>query len=175
MAEMTVKKPTKVLVIGTRHELQRHQDTIPGREKLRVEFDKWLRQIIKQEKIDLIAEEAGDDKEELERLKQDEKATPPELEELFEGTEAVDHPVSTIAKKIANDEVRHEDVDVDVRVVSEDDIKSIKERSDAMIEKILKALAGSERPVVIVGELHHIDVIQRLVHEGMDVESLHFP
>src|SRR5260370_2283618 len=144
MAE-TVKKPTKVLVIGTRHELQRHQDTMPNREELRVEFDKWLRQIIKQEKMDLIAEEAGDDNEEWNRLKQDEKATPPELEVLFEGTEAADHPVSTIAKKIADDEVRHEDVDVDVRVVNENDIESIKERSEAMIVKILKALEGSKR------------------------------
>jgi hypothetical protein len=171
--EETVKK--KVLVIGTLHELQRHQDTMPGREELRVEFDKWLRQIIKEQKIDLIAEEAGDDEEEWERLNQDEKATPPELEVLFEGTEAADHPVSTIAKKIADAEVRHEDVDVEVRVVNENDIKSIKKRSEAMIEKILQALEGSERAVVIVGELHHEDVVQRLKHEGMDVESLHFP
>jgi hypothetical protein len=179
MAEAeTVKKQIKVLVIGTKHELQRHQDTIPEREEDRAEFDKRLRQIIKDQKIDLIAEEAGDDKEEWKRLKQDEKATPPELEELFKGTEAVDHTVSTIAKQIADDrpgDLRHEDVDVDVRVVDEDDLESIKKRSEAMIEKILKVLEGSERAVVIVGELHHKDVVQRLKGQGMSVECLCFP
>ena len=93
MAEAeTVKKPIKVLVIGTAHELQRHQDTMPEREKVRVEFDKRFRQIIKELKVGLVAEEAGDDKETYEHLKQLEKATPPELAQLFEGKEVVDHP-----------------------------------------------------------------------------------
>jgi pheromone shutdown protein TraB len=46
--------------------------------------------------------------------------------------------------------------------VDEDDLESIEKRSKAMTEKILKVLEGSERAVVIVGELHHKDVVQRL-------------
>jgi pheromone shutdown protein TraB len=71
--------------------------------------------------------------------------------------------------------VRHEDVDVDVRVVNENDIESIKKRDEAMTEKILKVLGAAERVVVIVGELHRKGVVERLKNKGMSVECLHFP
>ena len=52
MAE-TVKKQIRVLVIGTEHPIQRYQDTSAERKLLRDEFDKRLRQIIKDRDIDL--------------------------------------------------------------------------------------------------------------------------
>jgi len=48
-------KKVRVLVIGTQHQFQRHQDTMEDREKVRDELDKCVRKIIKERKIDLIA------------------------------------------------------------------------------------------------------------------------
>jgi len=71
----TVKKQIKVLVIGTDHNIQRHQDADAKLEKVRTEFEKFLCEVIEKEEIDLVAEEAGDDKQALENLKRsDEKA-----------------------------------------------------------------------------------------------------
>ncbi len=90
--------------------------------------------------------------------------------------EIVDSASSPIAKTIADEyKVRHEDVDVDVRVVNENDIESIKKREEAMTEKILKVLGAAERVVVIVGELHRKGMVQRLKDKGMIVGSVPFP
>ncbi len=170
MAE-AVKKQIRVLVIGTDHNLQRHQDKVPELEKHRAEFEKLLHKVIKEEKIDLVAEEAGDDTKVWENLK---------LQDAFagsvEGSKTVDSPAFPIARTIAKGYgVRHEDVDVNVRVKDETDLKSIEDRSDAMTEKILKVLGSAERFVVIVGELHHKGMVQRLRDKDMSVECLHFP
>jgi hypothetical protein len=99
------KKPMKVLVIGTQHELQRHQDTMPDREEVRADFDKFLRGTIEERTIDLVAEEAGDDAKVWETLK---------LNDVFGDGMTVDFPVPTIAMTIADKSgLRHEDVDVD--------------------------------------------------------------
>jgi hypothetical protein len=188
----TVKKQIRVLVIGTDHNIQRHQDADAKLEKVRTEFEKFLCEVIEKEEIDLVAEEAGDDKQALENLKRsDEKAA--EFEQqlrqmmeqdgligegagLFGGGETVDRPVPTIGKTIADKHgVRREDMDVDIRVVDENDIESIKKRGEAIAEKILKVLGTAERVVVIVGELHRADVVQRLKKEGMSVECMRFP
>jgi hypothetical protein len=69
----TGKIEIKVLVIGTRHEYQRHQDTMPDREKVRAEFDKFLRAAIEEQKIDLVVEEAGDDTAVWKNLRQEDQ------------------------------------------------------------------------------------------------------
>jgi hypothetical protein len=170
MAE-AAKKQIKVLVIGTDHNIQRHQDTVPKLENDRAEFEKLLHRVIKEDKIDLVAEEAGDDTKVWKNLKlQDAFAS------LVEGSKTVNSPASPIAKTIAKGYgVRYEDVDVDVRVVDESDQKSIEDRSDAMTEKILDVLLNAERVVVIVGELHRKGMVQRLRDKDMSVECLHFP
>ena len=191
MAE-AAKKQIRVLVIGTDHNIQRHQDKVPELEKHRVEFEKFLHKIIKEEKIDLVAEEAGDDKQSLENVKRDEEQAA-EFERqlrqmmekdglvaedtgLFGKGRTVDRPVPTIAKTIADKHgVRYEDVDVDIRVVDENDIESVKKRGEAIAEKILKVLNSAERVLVIVGEKHRADVVQRLKAENMDVECMRFP
>jgi hypothetical protein len=161
----TVKKQIKVLVVGINHNIQRHQDIVPELEKVRADFERFLREIIEKDEIDLVAEEAGDDTTVWKKLI---------LLDVLQ--EIVDSPASPIAKTIADKYgVRHEDVDVDVRVVDKNDLESIKKRSDAMTEKILKVLGAADRVLVIVGELHRPDVVQRLEEKDMSVECMHFP
>lgn len=164
------KSKVRVLVIGTRHELQRHQDTAPEREKVRAEFDKLLRQIIKKQKIGLIAEEAGDDTAVWEKLKQvDEMAA--EFGGLFGGYPAVDNPVPTIAKKIADErKTRH----IDIRAANAD-VMTIGQRDEAMTAKIMEVLGTDKRVLVIVGESHRTGVAQRLKDAGLSVGDFRFP
>ncbi|SRR6266571_7495009 len=51
-----------VVVLGTHHEFQRHQDTSADRERVRADFEKLLRKVIEERKVRLVAEEASDDK-----------------------------------------------------------------------------------------------------------------
>jgi hypothetical protein len=170
----TVKKPIRVLVIGTNHEYQRHQDTMPDREKVRAEFDKFLRGAFMEGEIDLVAEEAGDDKAVWNNLKRDDELAG-EYAELFGGGKTVEYPVPTLAKIIADEYgVRHADVDVTVRA-RENDVESIKKRDEAMTEMILKVLGSAESVLVIVGDAHRGGVVQRLIDEGMSVDGLRFP
>jgi pheromone shutdown protein TraB len=174
MAE-AAEKQIKVLVIGTGHEYQRHQDTMPDREKVRAEFDKFLGRIIKERNIDLVAEEAGDDTAMWENLKRNDELVG-EFAEAFggSGSRTVDKPVPTIARTIADEyRVKHADVDVDVRA-KENDAESIKRRDETMTEKILKVLGTTENVLVIVGDAHRAGVVQRLMGEGLSVECVHF-
>jgi pheromone shutdown protein TraB len=167
-----VKKPTRVLVIGTDHAIQRHQDTNAELEALRAEFEKLLRQLIKEREIDLIAEEAGDDTEVWKPLKQEEEALG-KLAEAFGGGKIADAPVPTIAKQIADErpkELRH----VDIRAPNAEKL-SITERDAAMAAKVREVVGDADSIVVIVGEDHRAGMVQRLKGEGMDVECLHFP
>ena len=170
MAE-TVKKQIKVLVIGTEHPIQRHQDTSAERKEVRKEFEKLLRQIIKEQKIDLIAEEAGDNTEVWKRLKRDDELAG-KYAEAFGGGRTVDAPVPTIAKKITSeqhDKLRH----VDVRAPNAEEL-SIEERDAPMVAKIMEVLGDADNVLVIVGEKHRAGVVQRLKVEGMSVESMSF-
>ena len=97
----TNKKQIKVLVIGTYHQFQRHQDTMPDREKVRGDFDKFLRGVIDERTIDLVAEEAGDDTVMWENLKRNDELVG-QFAEAFggSGSKTVDNPVPTIASTI---------------------------------------------------------------------------
>jgi len=170
MAE-TVKKQIKVLVIGANHNSQRRQDTIPELAPVRDQFEQRLREIIKEQKIDLIAEEAGDDTAVWEPLKREEEALG-KFAEAFGGGKTVNHPVSTIAKQITDErpgELRH----VDIRAPNAEKL-SITERDAAMAAKIIEVLGDADSVVVIVGEAHRAGVVQRLKEEGTSVESISF-
>jgi hypothetical protein len=170
MAE-TVKKQTRVLVIGSNHNIQRHQDTNTELEVARAEFEKLLRQLIKGRNVNLIAEEAGDDTEVWKPLKQEEEALG-EFAEVFGGGEIVDAPVPTIAKKIADEppgELRH----VDIRALNAKEL-SIEERDAAMAAKVREVVGDTDSILVIVGEDHRVGVAKQLKAEGMSVECLHF-
>lgn len=171
MAE-TVKKQIRVLVIGTEHPIQRHQDTSEERQLLRAKFEELLRQVIKGRDIGLIAEEAGKDTEVWKRLKQEEEAVG-KFAEAFGGGKTADAPVPTIAKKLADErpgELRH----VDIRAPNAEDM-SIEERDAAMAAKVKEVLGDTDSILVIVGDDHRAGMAQRLKHEGMSVECLHFP
>jgi pterin-4a-carbinolamine dehydratase len=169
-----VKSDVSAVVVGTRHEIQRHQDTIPDRELVRGAFDQRLRHIIKENKIDLIAEEAGDDKATWERLKQDDEMAA-QFGGLFEDDATVDSPVPTIAKTIGDEYgVKYSDVDVDVRA-EEHDLKSIEKRDEAIAEKIRRVVGTEKRVLVIVGEAHRAGIAERLKKAGLSVESFRFP
>ncbi len=167
-----VKKPIRVLVIGTDHAIQRHQDKNAERQLQRAEFDKRLRQVIEGRDIDLIAEEAGDDAEVWKRLKQEEEAVG-KFAEAFGGGKTVDAPVPTTAKKIADERpggLRH----VDIRAPNAKTL-SIEERDAAMTAKVKEILGDADSILVVVGEDHRAGMVQRLTGEGMDLECLHFP
>jgi pheromone shutdown protein TraB len=169
------EKKVKVLVIGTDHALQRHQDTMPDREELRAEFEQRPREILKERKVSLLAEEAGDDNDVWEHLKhEDELAQALGIDDLFgAGSKTVDAPVPTIAKKIADENpgnVRH----VDVRPPNAADL-TIEQRDEAMATKILQILKVGEEAIVIVGDSHREGVATRLKNAGLSVESIQFP
>jgi pheromone shutdown protein TraB len=149
---------------------------MPDRERVRADFDKILRRAIQERKIDLVAEEAGDDAAVWENLKRNDELVG-KFADAFggSGSKTVDNPVPTIARKIADDcIVKHADVDVDVRARENDD-ESIKKRDEAMSEKIVRVLGSAENVVVIVGDAHLAGVVERLTGKGMSVECLRFP
>ena len=169
------EKSVKVLVIGTDHALQRHQDTMPDREELRAEFEGRLRGMLKERKVSLIAEEAGGDNDVWEHLKhEDELAEAMGLSDLLGlGSKTVDAPVPTIAKTIAEErpkDIRH----ADIRSPNADAL-TIEQRDDAMATKILQILKGGEEAIVIVGDTHREGVVTRLKNAGLLVESIQFP
>jgi hypothetical protein len=191
------QKKAKVLVIGTEHEIQRHQDTKPEREELRAEFEKLLRRILEDLKISAIYEEAGDDKEVLEELKLDDapvqeyaekvadklkeklpgKSSADIIEEIEEFFGVAPKPTSgsmpTIAEKIADErprEIRH----VDIRPPHADEL-TIPQRDEVMSEKILETIKDGEEAIVIVGEDHRKGVAGRLEEAGLSVDCIRFP
>jgi hypothetical protein len=194
----TSGKEIRAVVVGTHHEFQRHQDSSANREQVRAELDYRLRQIIVEQKIDLIAEEAGDDEAAWKELKPDDKIAaefeqgllemmlkdrkkadedkvPIETGGLFGDVTTVDAPVPTIARILADEYgAKHSDVDVDVRA-EEGNAEAIAKRDVAMTEKILSVRGDAESVLVIVGESHRAGVVERLKNVGWTVESFHCP
>ena len=110
--------------------------------KLREGFEKQLREILKQGKIGLIAEEAGDDSEVWEHLKREDQFVEG-FEDLFGlGSQTVDSPVATIAKRIADenpDKIRR----VDIRSPNATDL-TIEQRNEVMSTKILENMGRKQ-------------------------------
>lgn len=172
MAEKARSTEIRVLVIGTCHEFQRHQDTAEDREKVRIDLERLLRRVINERSISLIAEEAGDDRAVWESLKQEEDALG-EFVEAFGGGRTVDSPVSTIAKNIADehkDQVRHANIRVNA-----DELSLVEQRDEAMVARVMEILGVAKSVLVIVGEDHRAGVAQRLGEQGLLVESSRFP
>lgn len=165
------QKGIKVLVVGAEHPIQRHQDTSMERELMRAKFEKFLRQVIKERNIDLIAEEAGDDVIVWKLLKWEEEAVG-KFAAAFGGSKTVDAPVCTIAKKIADEgsgKLRY----VDIRAAHAENM-SIEERDVAMAAKVKEVLGDAGSILVVVGEGHRPGMVQRLKDGGMTVEALSF-
>ena len=94
-----------VVVVGTLHEYQRHQDTVAEREQVRAAFDQRLREVIAERAIIAIGEEAGDDTAVWEHLTQEEELLGQFVAAAGGGIEIegtiVGEPVPTIANQIA--------------------------------------------------------------------------
>jgi pheromone shutdown protein TraB len=116
-------------------------------------------------------EEAGDDTKVWERLKQEEEALG-KFAEAFGDGRIVNAPVTTIAKKIANEpgKPRH----VDIRSPNAENM-SIDERDEAMSAKIMEVVGDADSVLVIVGEDHRAGVTERLRDQNIMVGSLAFP
>src|SRR5271167_3695201 len=97
------KEQNAALVIGTCHEYQRHQDKVEASEQIRAALERRIRKIISDHKIDLIAEEAGNDKEVWTALKEQEEKDSEILGALIQGTEILSEPTQTIAKIVADE------------------------------------------------------------------------
>lgn len=159
------------LIIGTGHEYQRYQDAMAERNLRRAQFGELLRRVIAERKVDLIAEEAGDNQAVLESLKADEAATAA-FDGLFADLNAkvIDEPKDTIARTIASESgVRW--VDIRHRCAEE---MSIRERDVAMAETIIEVLDGAESILTICGEDHRIGMSGLLQQRGLRVESRAF-
>jgi hypothetical protein len=163
-----------VLVVGTVHELQRHQDIDQGREKLRNDWDNKVRRIIDEHKIDFIAEEAGDDHKAWKDLKQGDEVAAAFGALFDDGIKIVDHPAPPIAKVIADElKIRHEDIDVDIR--ADEDPEKVEERSEAMTKNIVDGLGDAKRVLVIVGHDHLNGIAERLRKRNFDARVCGFP
>jgi len=162
----------RAVIIGTRHELQRHQDSSEDREKIRTEFESLLSRVIRENNASLITEEAGDDNAVWKLLKQEEQALG-EFAEAFGGGRTVDAPVSTIAKILSDkhaEQIRYADIRVDA-----DKLPLVDQRDEAMTAMIMEVRGNAEDILVIVGEVHRVGITQRLANKGIAVESFRFP
>jgi len=165
------KKKSVALVIGTSHEYQRHQDKVEAFEQIRVILEERIREIVADKKIDMIAEEAGNDKEVWTALKEREKKDSEILGALIEGTEIVSEPTQTIAKIVADERhITH----IDIRPPKAGEMK-VSERDAAMSEKIISSLGSATRVLVIVGQDHQPGVAKFLENAGFTVAKESLP
>jgi len=165
------KEQNAALVIGTCHEYQRHQDKVEASEQIRAALERRIRKIISDHKIDLIAEEAGNDKEVWTALKEQEEKDSEILGALIQGTEILSEPTQTIAKIVA-DECHI--TRIDIRPPKAAEMKA-SERDAAMGEKIISSLGTATRVLVIVGRDHEPGVAEFLAETGFTVASESFP
>lgn len=157
--------------MGTSHEYQRHQDRVEVSEQIRAALEKRIREIISNDKIELIAEEAGNDKEVWTALKEQEKKDSEILGALIQGTEIVSEPTQTIAKIVAGEcHITH----IDVRPPKAAEMK-VPERDTAMGQKIIGSLGSATRVLVIVGQAHQLGVAKFLADAGFAVATESLP
>jgi len=176
--EAAATNATAVLVVGTYHEYQRRQDNSPERKKIRDDFEKLIRTTVGERGIDLIAEEAGNDKEVHAQLKADEAKTT-EFNTLFAEMNAVDEPQPTIAKIVAGEILNGNHIDIRPAGATpsgqEVDGKLIAERDTAMVAKIVEGVGSATSVLVICGEKHRAGLTTRLESRGWQAESRKFP
>ena len=156
-----------VLVIGTCHEYQRHQDANAGRERVRNDFEQVIRAAIAERAISLIAEEAGKKDEVHARLKADEAKTSA-FDVLFADARVTDEPQDTIAKLVADELLGGNHIDV--RPPNAEKM-TVAERDKAMAAKTMESLGSATSVLVICGERHRAGVTAHLTNYGLRGES----
>ena len=170
-ATMESSESKQALILGTGHEYQRHQDKVEASEKARTKFKYRIREIVSERQIELLAEEAGDDKAVWAALNEQQKSDFESFGRLFEGSDVVDEPVQTIAKAVAAEcHVLY----IDIRSPRSNEMK-VSERDVAMCEKILGSLGSKSRVLVIVGGEHQTGVAKLLSEAGFKIDGETFP
>jgi hypothetical protein len=149
-----------VVVIGTLHEYQRHQDTVAAREQVRVAFDQRIREVIAERAITLIGEEARDDNAVWEHLMQEEGLFGQFVAAAGGGIEiegaVVGGPVPTIANQIAAEssgQIAHVDIRVDPN-----QFPFVEQRDEQMVMRVMQMSGKAENILVIVGEARRAGV-----------------
>jgi len=166
------KYPSQSQWSETKRQSRKHSGSRRSTKPIRDQFEKRLRDIIKKEDVEVIAEKAGDDTAVWEQLKQEDEACGDDLAELF-GGKTVEAPVSTIATQIADErpgELEH----VDIRAPNAAEM-SIEQRDETMVAKVMELLGTADSAVVIVGEDHRAGVAQRISEKDLAVKSVCFP
>src|SRR6267378_830537 len=149
----------------TKRQSRKHSGSRRSTKPIWDQFDKRLRDIIKNEDVEVIAEEAGDDTAVWEQLKQEDEACGDDLAELF-GGKTVEAPVSTIATQIADE--RPGELHADIRAPNAAEM-SIEQRDETMVAKVMELLGTADSAVVIVGEDHRAGVAQRISEKDLAV------
>ena len=167
-----VENVVRVLVIGTFHEYQRHQDIDKDREAFRDQFEQLLRKEIRERDIKLVAEEASKKEEVWAALKAHEAQTAA-FNRLYADTKFNIGPQDTIAELVVRKEfpgchyfdIRPPDAGKMTR----------EEKDSAMFSKVLEGLGSATAVLVISGEDHRNGLCQRFKEQGFQVESSRFP
>lgn len=156
-----------VLVIGTSHEYQRHQDANAEREKIRNDFEQVIRATVAERGISLIAEEAGE-KEEVQALLKADEAKTSAFDVLFAETKAADEPQDTIAKLVADELLGGNHIDIRPPYAEK---MTVAERDEAMAAKTIESLGSAKSVLVICGEKHSAGLTAHLANHQLLVES----
>jgi hypothetical protein len=128
--------------------------------------------MVQERAVDAIAEEAGDDREVWEYLKDQESVIPEEWRRLFAGSEIVDAPQPTIARSLA---AAGGILYGDVRAVGAETM-TVAERDDAMARATVDQFGEAESVLIVVGEAHRTEVARILRQRyGWKIESTRFP
>jgi pheromone shutdown protein TraB len=161
----------RVLILGTGHEYQRHQDQVAATEEIRSRFEKLIREALTERTIELIAEEAGDDVQVWTALKEQQTKDLATFGNLLQGSEVVNAPIQTIARGVASEcHIPY----IDIRSQRADTM-TISERDVAMCESILASINAMTSLLVIVGANHQAGVARLLTDAGFTVDVESFP
>jgi len=154
MADDRSPVQVKFLVLGTGHEYQRYQrDNDAHRDQIRHKFGTTICEIIESERIELVAEEAGNDAA---------------VADLLTAQGFPQGPVEPIAKQLSLNRCRH----IDIRPPG--DHGTDEDYEQRMLSLIIAEVREATSILVIVGEDHRMSVAQRLSEKGFKTESCQF-
>ncbi len=157
-----------VLILGLDHWIQRHQDNVAERSLVRQSFARGIRRLIEERRVQVVAEEAGNDDEVAEALQRDEN-TWAALE--GRGPRRIE-PIETIARTVtrALDGCHY----TDIRPPGNWPDSRTPEYELAMLNAILLNTVNAESVLVLCGEFHRGNISRALAGNGRIVEDRDF-
>ena len=153
------------LVLGLRHEVQRHQNGVAEEDRARKSFGELIRHLIEERRVQVVAEEAGNDNEVAEDIQKGEDVwaklvlEQPRRIEVFE----------TIARTVtrALDSCNY----IDIRPPRDGPDSSTPEYEEAMLTSILQNVCLADSLLVLCGEDHRQSISEALSRNGWSVET----